>query len=167
MNRVVRQIINLVFAIGAGMTITGCHEVKEPVWTHFCNLPTSGWNVLDGVEFRPFEKDSIPTGEYTAVIAVRHTDAYRYTRLWLELEQATDRGLVTDTVGVKIAAPDGRFLGSGPFGLYEVTDTLPARIKVTPDWQMSVRHVMKENEIEGINNIGLIMIPADAGADRQ
>ncbi len=91
------------------------------------------------------------------VIVVRHNDLFPYTRLWLEMEQADGRGVfATDTVSVAVAGAAGTFLGVGRYGLYEVADTVP--VTVTDQWQVSLHHIMTTPDVQGINNLGVVLL---------
>lgn len=141
------------------MMFGGCSSGDNIAWSGFADIPTAGWNTLDGREYKPFDGDSIEPGDYTAVIVMRHNDRFGYTRLWLEMEQADTCGISrVDTLAIDVAGADGRFKGSGSFGLYEIADTLPGHVHVTRGWEASVRHIMRDGEIDGINDIGIVLL---------
>ena len=130
---------------------------QTPAFSQFYDIPADGWNTLDGKDFVPQPKDSVMPGRYDMVIVVRHNDLFPYTRLWLEMEQADKRGVfATDTVSVAVAGAAGTFLGVGRYGLYEVADTIP--VTVTDQWQVSLHHIMKSPDVQGINNLGVVLL---------
>lgn len=141
------------------LPLFGCGSHDNVAYTRFVSVPDGGWNTLDGREFSPFDGDTLPSGRYRLLLAIRHSERYPMTELWLEVEQSDSTGVTAvDTISLPVADRNGRFLGEGHFGLYEVIDTLPGRVSVTPGWQLSVRHIMRDEEIAGVNNIGLILL---------
>lgn len=153
-----RRATDSLLLLTACAALCSCDHSEQPAYSHFVSVPSSGWNTLDGKEFHVYDDDSIPRRRYRMVIAVRHNASFPYSRLWLELEQADSRGVIsTDTVPVEIST-DGIFRGRGRYGLFEVLDTLPDPVTVTDGWQVSVRHISKDQSISGLNNIGLILL---------
>lgn len=139
--------------------MTGCGDHDNVAYTRFVNVPDDGWNTLDGREFHPFDEDTLPTGRYRMLVAMRHSERYPRTAIWLELEQSDSTGVTRlDTISIPVTDSAGRFLGEGHFGLYEVVDTIPGTVSVTPGWQLSIRHIMRDEDVTGLNNIGLILL---------
>ena len=144
-------------ALAAAAACCSACSQQTPAFSQFYDIPSDGWNTLDGKDFAPQSKDSVAPGRYDMVIVVRHNDLFPYTRLWLEMEQADSRGVfATDTVSVAVAGAAGSFLGVGRYGLYEVADTVP--VTVTDQWQVSLHHIMTTPDVQGINNLGVVLL---------
>ena len=128
----------------------------------FVTMPDYGWRYNDTVTFVPAAVDtplSAATGR--VILAVRHSAAYRYSNLWVELSYPTPTDSVAqrDTVNIVLADVYGHWLGRGAGVSYVLTDTLPRRYSVSDSASLSLRHIMRLDTVADIEQIGLIFVP--------
>ncbi len=108
-----------------------------------------------------FEMDSLyfnTAVKYNAQLEVVYSNAYPYQDLWLTIDHnLTDSLFVRDTIRVMLIDDAGRNLGGGNAGLYQLS--VPYKQSLVLDsasvYSVSVKHVMKDKKIKGINRIGL------------
>lgn len=128
-----------------------------------CNNSTifSEFKTMDSVSWC---QDSILTYEYeindttslyTILINVRHTEIYPYQNMWLFVDDMQKH----DTIEFFLADDRGRWLGNGKNGLiempilYEQHYTFPH----SGIYTLQIRQGMRESELKGISDVGLII----------
>lgn len=124
----------------------------------FHDVAPSGWAYGDSFEFTPSPLPDSCMADARIAVAVRHTNAYAYSNLWLELTTPSETGdtLRTDTIDVAMADVYGRWLGRGGGVSYIVTDTLPGRYIYNPLKAAKLRHVMRVDTVRDLEQIGII-----------
>ena len=144
------------------MALTACGTLDDEQ-SQFVTMPDHGWRYNDTLSFVPLAADSTGPSEVTGriVIAVRHSAAYRYSNLWVELSYNREGDSVParDTANIVLADVYGRWLGHGAGVSYVVTDTLPRRYSVRDSASLSLRHIMRLDTVADIEQVGLIFIP--------
>lgn len=142
------------------MCATGCADRPTAEYSQFREVPAEGWNTLDGREFAPFADDSVARdGKYEMSLCLRHDDRVNYRAVWLEIEQFDSKGkFACDTVKVDICDENDRFYGTTGYGLTERTIVLDPVVSPRVGWTVAVRQIMRGDDVEGVDNIGLILI---------
>lgn len=123
----------------------------------FSNIPASGWAYGDTLVFEPQLGDTVDCE--AVAIAVRHSAAYVYSNLWLEVTlppTAGDSLPAVDTVNVVVADDYGRWLGRGSGVSYLMVDTIASERIITRDKPIMVRHIMRVDTVKDIEQIGII-----------
>ncbi len=124
----------------------------------FCTINPDGWAYGDTLTLASPCSDSISTGKL--VIAVRHTNAYLYSNLWLELRTPVDSNSVRiDTINMPLANVYGKWYGRRSATSYIATDTLLGTYTLIHGRPAQLRHIMRADRIDDIEQIGLILIP--------
>ena len=137
------------------MLFVACGSVNESA--SFKSLPSDGWAYGDTIVFEDACADSVVAGNI--VLAVRHTDAYIYSNLWLELTTLGGDGILRrDTVNVILADTYGNWQGSGAGVSYVATDTLDAIYRFDRQQPPKLRHIMRVDTLEDIEQIGIVFI---------
>lgn len=126
----------------------------------FSNIEDAGWRYGDTLKFE-VPDDSGTVKVEALELAVRHGDDYPYANLWIELTYNAADSLCADTFNVVLADEYGKWLGSGTGPVVTVTDTL--RPRRTPDSgsRFGVRHVMRTDVLEEIEQVGVKFITAN------
>lgn len=150
---------HLLAAVAAfALLCAACHpEVTEDAEFH--SIGAHGWAYGDTLEFESEFSDSIVSARLA--VAVRHSSAYIFENLWLEVSVppvAGDTVGITDTVNVRLADSYGRWLGRGSGVTYVRVDTLPGRYIVRRGAPVRVRHIMRVDTVEYLEQIGLVFI---------
>lgn len=108
-------------------------------------------------------RDSIARGR--VAVTLRHTAAYRYSNIWLELSVRTDTvpeaPVRTDTVEISLADPYGRWHGKGMGASFMISDTLPDVYTIRQGGFISLRHIMRLDTLDNIEQAGVTFLPVD------
>lgn len=148
--RKVLVIISILLCLGA--CVPGHNDYSD-----FRNIDVDGWSYGDTLEFHPVIGDSTARGVLT--LALRHSNSYLYSNLWLEVSYFNDTRSVTDTLNVPLADIYGRWYGSGFGARYQVSDTVALDVTLHRDKPIRVRHIMRADTLRGIEQVGLNFIP--------
>lgn len=128
----------------------------------FHAFPDTRWDYADTLHFTVDTlRDSISRGGHF-MVCVRHTHGYDYANLWLELSTPlTDSTRCIDTLNVRLADDYGRWLGKGMGSSLMVTDTLPRTYDLHRHSDITLRHIMRVDTVEAIEQVGIVFIPND------
>ncbi len=145
--------------LGALTLFTSCKE-PSPLseGAGFKSIDRRGWVYGDSYEFNPSPDFAEARGTARMAVVVRHTGAYLYSNLWLEVATPVAPGdsMKLDTINIKLADIYGRWLGKGLGVSYVKTDTLPGRYGFDEDVPAKVRHIMRVDTLNDVEQIGLI-----------
>ena len=128
----------------------------------FHTFRDTNWDYADTLHFRVDTiRDSIShSGRF--LVSVRHTHGYGYSNLWLELSTPlTDSTRRADTLNLRLADDYGRWLGSGMGTSMMVIDTLPGRYDLRRGSDITLRHIMRTDTLDAIEQVGVVFIPND------
>lgn len=148
---------NLLIVILLALFVAACSVPQEQ--GSFVSVGADGWRYGDTVSHIVVPRDSadtLVTG--TVAIAVRHTDAYGYANIWVEVSWLGADSLRRDTFDVRLADEYGRWLGTGIGVGFQKVDTLLRGVKVRAEQPLEVRHIMRVDTLPDIEQIGLIFI---------
>lgn len=128
---------------------------ESTVFHAYQPVDKEGWGKHDTLYFQ-LPKDSV-TDMYTMKIGLRTTDDYKYTSLWIVLEQDLEKkGKFTrDTVNFPVTDKQGNILGKG-FSSYQ-QEMEVEKVKTTPQGGTTVKlyHIMKREVVDGISDVGI------------
>ena len=154
MNRKAAIFVLLVMTI-----LSGC-SLRHNEYSYYHSFDSDGWAYGDSLKFTPEIEDSVSTG--TLAVCVRHTNAYPYSNLWLELQYCTDDSTtVRDTVQVKLADDFGRWHGKGSGVSLQLADTVRRGFTMLNRHPMQIRHIMRADTLREIEQIGISFTPND------
>lgn len=127
-------------------------------YSAYATLPESGWPYTDTLTFIPMDIDSVVTGEL--MVGLRHSAAYPYSNLWLELTYHPDSvTAVRDTLCIELCDRFGRWYGTGLGASFQIADTLPVPVTIGRGMPVSLRHIMRVDTVAGIEQAGIIFNP--------
>ncbi len=109
--------VQLLAGMLALVFLAGCRPGPE-YQDHF-TIPNHAWKSDFRPEFKFVISDTaVP---YQLFLIVRHTDAYRFQNIWINLDSKGpgDSSFTLNRAEVTLAAPNGRWLGRGMGELYE------------------------------------------------
>lgn len=156
-----RKAVNILPMLVVLLAMAACGEPKSPdEAAGFETVPASGWAYGHDLTFEPTPDLEPASGTARAIIAVRHTDAYRYSNLWLELATpvAGTDSMRLDTVNVPLADVYGHWYGRGVGVSYVTADTLAEPVGYDRERPARIRHIMRTDTITDIEQIGLILL---------
>ncbi|MDE6453088.1 MAG: gliding motility lipoprotein GldH [Muribaculaceae bacterium] len=126
-------------------------------YSAFRAIPAEGWRYTDTLEFAV---TALPGADSAAmrgdvVVCVRHSDAYPYSNLWLELEAPDGRRWRRD---VELADVFGTWHGRGMGLTFEHSDTLLRGLELAPGDTLRLHHCMRVDTLEAIEQVGLFFL---------
>lgn len=153
----------LCLAIAAAVALlSACKQPAPPAeGADFRTIPADGWAYGTEYEFTPTPEPAVNRGTCRVAIAVRHTNGYQFSNLWLELATPVDDtdSMRRDTVNIPLADVYGHWYGRGVGVSYVTVDTLPGRYSYDCDRPAHLRHIMRVDTLTDIEQIGLIIFP--------
>ncbi len=145
--------------LGAALlAVSACSQPKEAQFEDACfrALPSYGWRYGDTLAFdAPMRFDT--RGSSRIAVGVRHSSAYLYSNLWLEI--ATPLGsdsMRIDTVNIPLADVYGKWLGRGNNTSYVLSDTLAGFYEYDSIRPARVRHIMRLDTLQHVEQVGLV-----------
>ena len=157
------------YAVIAAMTLlAACKEPTPPAeGADFHSIPPEGWAYGSCFEFVPAPEPADNRGTGRMAIAVRHTDAYPYSNLWLELATpvAGTDSMRLDTVDITLADVYGKWYGRGVGVSFVTVDTLPGTYCYDIDRPARLRNIMRVDTLPEVEQIGLILFPDNVTSD--
>ncbi len=124
----------------------------------FTAVNAEGWAYGDTLGFVLQTADSIWSGDIA--VAVRHTAAYPYSNVWLEVSYPAGDSVIADTLNIILADEFGNWRGRGLGLSFLQLDTVIHGLTVNTPAPINLRHIMRTDLLTDIEQIGLIYIPA-------
>lgn len=129
-----------------------CHS--SAVFEKYEKLPDETWDRYYPIEITANIPDS---GQYNIKLCLRHTTDYEMANLWCFISTRSHASQqLKDTVNIKIAEPDGRWLGEG--GTIKTLEQAINRNPIAlPQGQVVFRieQGMRIDEMKGVKDIGI------------
>ena len=123
-------------------------------YSQFFDIDTEGWKYGDTLKFDPATQDSISTGELT--IALRHTNEYPYSNLWLEIRHFNGDSTRIDTVNIEMADNYGRWHGDGIGSSFQYALPVSKKITLYRGKPIKITHIMRVDRLPDIEQVGLL-----------
>lgn len=141
-----KLIIPLLLAVAAA-----CQP--SAVFEKYQEIPQEIWNRYYPLEFTANIPDS---AQYNIYICLRHTTDYEMANLWCFVSTRSKHSAFRDTVNLKIAEPDGRWLGKGGT-VKTLEQPLPHNPVYLPAGDMVIRleQGMRFENMNGVKNLGI------------
>lgn len=148
---------SLIIACCAILCLSSCgYWDRLRVFEKNVELPSSSWQYDFKPAFDVEIRDTVST--YNIYVTVRHTDAYRFSNLWLLIHtQYPGDTLQTQRVELPLADEQGRWLGSGIDDIFEhrIPIQQKARFDKAGIYHFSFEQNMRLNPLQHILSIGL------------
>lgn len=140
----------MIIAIVATVVLNSCNTAM--VYGEYEDVDRAGWTPDEVLHFDATTRDSVSDCE--VLLMVRHTAEYPYQNLWLFVETNG----VADTLHSYLADQRGVWFGTKHGGYYEIAVPLRDKVNFYGDtMHIDVRHGMRELELPGITNIGIVI----------
>lgn len=133
--------------------VGGCSPSAE-VPAEFITIENAEWPYTRPLLFN--EKGDTLGSDIAAVeLTLRHTKAYEYANLWLQISYLWNDSVVSDTFNVLLADDYGKWYGKNVGPVVTLTDTL--MLGHVPDTAscFELRHIMRVDKVNDIEQIGL------------
>lgn len=119
-------------------------------------LSASGWDKDSLLLFDVTIDDTLST--YNLYVNIRNSSIYSYQNFWFFTDCISPKNVkLSDTTECYLADERGKWLGSGVGSLFEMPVLMDKNVKfdTTGVYRYEIRHGMREDVLEGINDIGL------------
>ena len=134
------------------LALTACVKY-QPAHSEWQTISAGGWPYGDTLRFNADRADSAAVGG--VALAVRHTDSYAYSNLWLEVAYTHADSTVADTFNLVLADEFGRWHGKGSGVTFQFTDTVALSRRPDTASVIVVRHIMRVDTLHGIEQVGI------------
>lgn len=138
------------------LIVISCSQQKEI--GDFHAVDADGWLYGDTLSYDlpKTGADSVWHGDIA--IAIRHSAAYPYSNLWMELSYPPADKLQSDTLNVLLADLYGNWQGRGLGLSFQKVDTIVHDVTLSLPATLSLRHIMRSDKLTDVEQIGLIFI---------
>lgn len=131
--------------------LTSCSDKHESV-AEFIDLPSQGWVYGQAMEYQPVGLDSVALRRL--LLTVRHSNAYPYRNIWLEVTTDTKGVKTIDTLNLELADVYGRWYGSGFGPSYQYEAAVGGPKTLSDSSRIAVRHIMRIDTLREVEQIG-------------
>jgi gliding motility-associated lipoprotein GldH len=146
-------VVSLSLLLGI-ITSVGCDTSR--VYEEWKDMENGYWAEDSTYSFSFDIEDS--TSVYNIVFGVRNSNLYPYQNLWVLTSVEGPNNLsLQDTVQFTLAKNDGEWYGKSSARLYTFTTPLYSNIRFinNGNYEITLKHGMRKEELKGINNLGL------------
>lgn len=128
--------------------------VKTNVFEKSTTIPGYNWNENFAVKGSFEIKDT--TSAYNSYIVLRHTDAYRYSNIWLNFGlQAPGDSMHYSKINMELGTDAGGWMGSGMDDIWELRQLIVLPFKKPGTYNYSISQIMRDNPLTGVMSAGL------------
>jgi gliding motility-associated lipoprotein GldH len=139
--------------------LTGIHScVNIDVFEKNVSIPGQEWSS----SFRPEIKFNISDtmSLYNIYVVLRHTNAYRYNNIWLNIyTQSPADSIHKERLDLRLATDDKGWLGSGMDDIFEhrilVNRGQPLRFPRSGEYTFRLEQIMREEPLQYVMNVGI------------
>jgi len=137
------------------LLITGISCTTVDTFEKNVPIPKHEWKGDFKPQFSFDVRDTL--SKYNLYIVVRHTDAYRYNNVWVNLySQVPGDSVKKQRFDLRLATDDKGWLGSGMDDIYEHRVLIaPVRFPRTGTYHFGIEQLMREDPLEYITDVGI------------
>ena len=155
-----KNILRWLFIGFASAGLFACDSGR--VYKKYTGIPEYVWNRDNVVVFRPEIKDD--TSTYNVILTVRHSTMYPYRNILVNVEQISPSGESENKeFNVFLRDDNNSFLGEGAGDIWDYEEIIEKnKIFNEPgEYTFKVRHLMTEDQVPFMMEIGLIIENAE------
>lgn len=158
MNKRIPEYISYFILLASCFILPACGTVD--VFEKNATIPRQSWSsgYKPEITFTVEPKDT--TARFNIYIVIRHTDAYRYKNIWLNIHTESPGGVVQNhPLNLQLATDNDGWLGSGMDDIFE------HRILITPPhsperlsagtYRFKLENIMREDPLKNVMNVGI------------
>ncbi len=120
-------------------------------------IPKQQWSYTFQPEFSFDISDTVSS--YNIFVVLRHTDAYAYKNIWLNVStlQPGDSTFQTERFEFGLQQPDGKWYGTGYGDIWEIRHPLlrNVRFKKRGIYKIQLHQIMRDDPLLHIMNAGI------------
>ena len=134
--------------------LASCDRTK--VYESYTQIPSGGWSFNDTLEFE-FEMNPEADQSYNWLIGLRNNNDYRYSNVFFFVQTLGPNGLQKcDTLQYLLAAPNGKWLGSGVGSIkYNLFNYKASEEMMKGEYTIQITHGMRDKVLVGLEDIGV------------
>lgn len=143
------------FVLVAAIWLVACNKIETVEKS--TPIPNHQWqyNFVPGFDFTISDTSS----SYNLYVVLRHTDAYRYNNIWLNIgSQSPGDSMRYQRIDIQLGNDVKGWEGIGMDDIWElrkpITNT-PFKFRKPGSYKFSITQVMRENPLPHIMNIGI------------
>ena len=144
-----------VLVTSGSLWLTACSRVD--VFEKNAVIPKNQWSYSLQPAFDFIIKDT--TASYNLYVVLRHTDAYRYNNIWLNVgTQSPGDSTRYQKFELQLGSDAKGWEGTGMDDIWELRKLItngPVRFNKAGNYHFSVAQIMRENPLPNIMNIGI------------
>ena len=149
----------LTFALIISYFLLICSCTTVDIFEKNVAIPKYAWSSQFKVNLTT-EQIMAAISRYNIYVVIRHTDAYRYKNIWLNVEIQSPGGVTRNqSLDLQLATDDKGWLGSG------MDDVFEHRILITPPqlpellkkgtYRFRLSNIMREDPLDHVMNVGI------------
>lgn len=95
---------------------------------------------------------------YNVYLVFRHTDAYNYSNIWLNISRSGPDTTYRQQVDVKLATNDKGWLGTGMDDIFEhrvILTKEPVQFKKSGSYTFTLQQIMREDPLQHVLDVGI------------
>ncbi len=144
----------LLLSVVASLCICSCRQID--VFEKNTSIPHYKWQ--PGYTAKGTFKITDSLAAYNLFVVIRHTDAYKYNNIWLNLGlQAPGDTMFYQKVDLALGSDATGWYGSGMNDIWEVRKPVRqnTRFKRAGEYTFNISQAMRDNPLPGIMSVGL------------
>lgn len=130
---------------------------RNEVYFDYRTVSADGWSKDSLLVYNIDVKDSV--SKFDIYVHVRHYGTYPYQNLWMFIDYLDVKDSIPkrDTIECYLADEHGKWLGNGAGALREMPVFIRQQVQfpAVGEYQISIRHGMRDSLLTGINKIGV------------
>lgn len=156
------RLLRLIICVASFVALaSSCTRSIPAAYSEFADIPESGIPLDAEYEFTPVPLDSteVGNGRFDLILVVRYSNRLKARSVILNVEEISLDDMSPDSTSVDLAlfGDDGRPLGLGNYGIYEISDTLRRNISIPEGYSVTISSPMLPESTTGIKSLGLIL----------
>ena len=150
-----KQVFLFMLTVSMVVWLSACTQLD--VFEKNTAIPNSQWQYNLQPSFDFLIKDT--TAAYNLYIVLRHTDAYRYNNIWLNVGTQSPKDTVRyQKFELQLGSDAKGWEGTGMDDIWELRKMItngPVRFNKTGNYHFSVAQIMRENPLPNIMSVGI------------
>jgi len=144
-----------IFILSSSIWLTACTQLD--VFEKNKPIPNNQWQYSFQPAFDFVIKDT--TASYNVLIVLRHTDAYRYNNIWLNVgTQSPKDSMRYQKFELQLGTDAQGWEGTGMDDIWELRKLItngPVKFNKAGNYHFSVAHIMRENPLPNVMDVGI------------
>lgn len=153
--------LRVLLLVSVSLALCSCKRWTGVEYSEFVDIPSSGIPQICVYDFSPEFEDSVCREVLPnfLVLSVRYTVNCPSRSIILDIEEMSLTHTIPDSTTVELPLFDeeGKPLGKGNYGIYEVNDTIRKNMKVPEGYTVSVSSPLPPEKTKGIRAVGIIL----------